>query len=331
MYFQIFNNPNKSNRGDKNPYQGLNKIKNINIGEVIDVNDPNDLGRIKVRIKGSRNKGGDDGILDNDLPWAFPMIPKHLGIKPRVAEAVFIFFIDNSTMHADRLYVGPINSQPQYLERDPYYFTALSPFTFGSEEPNVSVRTIPEILGVFPNEDDVSIQGRYNTDITQKKNEVLLRAGKFTVTTKTTENPYGFKFNTDTQAYIQIKNDAVIQPSTNQQEGKRGTVTNIVANKINLLTHEFGSPRFILTDQETLISDTELAKILQEAHQVPFGDVLLQYLQLLKNAFLNHVHNGNGNTPTDLNASGNQLSVKAFSDNAKALEAAMLSKNIRIN
>lgn len=327
MYFQIFNGPNKSTRGDKNPYQGLNKLKNISLGEVIDVNDPNYLGRIKVRIKGSRNKGGDDGIADSDLPWAFPMIPKHLAIKPRLGEAVFVFVIDESVKHADRLYVGPINSQPQYLERDPYYFTALAGFTFGSEQPNINVRTIPEIIGVFPNEDDVSIQGRYNTDITQKKNEVLIRAGKFTVTNPTTQNPYGFKFNGNTQGYIQIKNDVVVQPETNQ----KGTVTNIVSNKINLLTHDNGSPRFNLADQEMLITDDELANILKEAHQVPFGDILLQYLILLKNAFLNHVHNGNGNPPTDLNASGNQLSVKAFSDNAKALEATMLSKNIRIN
>jgi hypothetical protein len=27
---------------------------------------------------------------------------------------------------------------------------------------------IPELIGVFPNPEDVSIQGRYNTDITQK-------------------------------------------------------------------------------------------------------------------------------------------------------------------
>jgi hypothetical protein len=51
--------------------------------------------------------------------------------------------------------------------------------------------------------------------------------------------------------------------------------------KINL-THENGSPRFNLTNQDNLISDSELDKMLSEAHQLPFGDVLLEYLRLLK-------------------------------------------------
>jgi hypothetical protein len=35
--------------------------------------------------------------------------------------------------------------------------------------------------------------------------------------------------------------------------------------------------------------------------RLPFGDVLLEYLKLLKEALFSHVHNGNGNTATDFN------------------------------
>jgi hypothetical protein len=55
-----------------------------------------------------------------------------------------------------------------------------------------------------------------------------------------------------------------------------------------------------VTNNENLISDSELKNIIIEidggAHRLPFGDVLLEYLKLLKEALFSHVHNGNGNT-----------------------------------
>ena len=56
-----------------------------------------------------------------------------------------------------------------------------------------------------------------------------------------------------------------------------------MANKINLITLADGSPNFNVLNQENLISDDELANILKGAHQLPLGDVLLEYLILLKN------------------------------------------------
>jgi hypothetical protein len=51
----------------------------------------------------------------------------------------------------------------------------------------------------------------------------------------------------------------------------------------------------------------------------------------MKECIFSHVHNGNGNPPTDLTASGNKQSVEAFKKKADELEKSMLSKNIRIN
>jgi len=103
-----------------------------------------------------------------------------------------------------------------------------------------------------------------------------------------------------------------------------------VANKINLITHG-GSPSFNTTNQVDLISEEEMLRILLTAHQVPYGDVLLDYLKLLKNALLSHVHNGNGKTATDLIAGGEIQDVDEFKKNAARLEDTMLSKNVRIN
>jgi hypothetical protein len=307
------------------------KISFIRLGTVIDINDGTGMGRIKVRIKGPVTNGGDDSIDNTQLPWSFPLLPKHLNVKPKKDELVFIFTFDNEKEITDRLYLGPIISQDQNLNFDSALSTASAGFSFGSVAPNQSIANLPQLKGVFPNQEDVSIQGRYNTDITQKNNEIVIRAGKFEVIPSNNNAPYNFTYNTRTQAFIQIKNDINIPSVENQNTTEKGSVTNIVANKINLITHKDGSPRFNVTNQNNLISDEELTTILTEAHQLPFGDVLLEYLKLLKEALFAHVHNGSGNPPTDLTISGNKQALAIFKSKADELERNMLSKNIRIN
>jgi len=338
MYF-IDEGTNKTPRGGKSVYQNLDAFKTIEIGIVKSVDDKENLGRIKVRVQGPKSRGGDNNTPDDKLPWCFPLIPKSISIQPKVGEAVFIFSFGKDKTLIDRMYIGPIISQSQNLNFDPFFNSALAGFTFANQTPGKSVGDIPQIKGVFPDPKDVSIQGRYNTDITQKDNEIVIRAGKFKSYKPDQNNPFNFAFNASTQAYIQIKNDVVIsnqeiksnstivstQPSTTIFETEeRGTITNIVANKINLLTHSGGSPRFNLTNTDNLISDKEMVDILKDAHPLVFGDDLLTYLKLLKDALFFHVHNGNGNP-----SSGESL--VQFREKAEGLEKAMLSKNIRIN
>jgi len=330
MFF-TYEGTNKINRSESSPYDNVSSFKYLKNGVVTSITDDMGLGRIKIRIKGSVTAGGDDGVTDENLPYAFPMIPKHVSITPKVGEAVWVFVLGKTKQHSDRLYIGPIVSQLDKLNKDDGLGSALAGFSFGPMAPRVNVDTIPQIKGVFPNIEDISIQGRYNTDITQKTNEIIIRAGKFEKITPNKNNPYPFQFNTKTQSFIQLKNDFQIVKTSSNEKGSIGSVTNIVANKINLITHKEGSPRFNTLNQENLIDDDEMYRILEEAHQLPFGDVLLDYLRLLKDAVLNHVHNGSGNPATDLSASGNKLAVATFKAKAEDLEKAMLSKNIRIN
>jgi hypothetical protein len=306
------------------------------------VYDESGMGRIKARIKGTVPDGGDGNLptfsKNNDgkeVPYAFPLLPKHLSTIPKVGEVVWIFVMGRNTYSADRLYIGPIISQLDKLDEDRFKAaTSERPFSFGQLTPGAPVLTddttneqIPELIGVFPKHEEISIQGRYNTDITQKRNEVVIRAGKFEASNS---NKYKIAFNSKTQGFIQIKND-VSYPSSNGSEGNdKGSVTNIVANKINLLTHRDGAPAITINNND-LISNDELKMILSDAHQLPFGDILLQYLQLLKEAIFYHVHNGNGNPSTDLSGSGNCQPIAALKAQADDLEKRMLSKNIRIN
>lgn len=331
MYFNINDGRSSLARGQSGDYDDVSNFKYLKYGVVVSTKDEYGLGRIKVRINGTAATGGDKNTSDADLPYASPMIPKHLQVTPKVGEAVWVFVFDKNRQHTDRLYVGPITSQLDRLTYDDGKLTAFRGFSFGAMLPNTNIDDIPQLVGVFPNKEDISIQGRYNTDITQKTNEIVIRAGKFESAPTTSNNPYPFIFNTKTQAYIQIKNDTSLSRNQEGGAGEKGTITNIVANKINLITHKDGSPRFNVTGQDNLISEDEMFRILEEAHQLPFGDVLIEYLKLLKEALFAHVHNGNGNPATDLTASGNKQALATFKSRAEDLEKSMLSKNIRIN
>ena len=84
---------NKHVRGDKNQYKDSNTFQYLKYGEVMSIDDPNSLGRIKVWIKGSISNGGDDEIKSDitKLPWCYPLLPKHISIQPKVGEGVWIF------------------------------------------------------------------------------------------------------------------------------------------------------------------------------------------------------------------------------------------------
>jgi hypothetical protein len=303
----------------------INKTRNIQIGVVCDIDDPYSLGRIKVSIGGPANKGGDSESTIDELPWCYPMLQKFFISTPKVGELVFVMYPDESKKHSYRLYFGPILSSPTNLEYEDGNSTALTPFEFATQGEYKPISSVPALKGVYPTNTDIAIQGRYNTDLIFKKNQILIRAGKFVEVAENQNNPYGVQFNDVNPAYIQIKNDIKIT-----QENSVSAV-NIVANKINLLTHKDGSPRFNLANQEDQLNDEELLKILQTAHPLPFGDILIQYLILLKNAFQNHVHSSNGTPPCDLTIGGQGLPVKEFQDKSKDLENRMLSKNIQIN
>ena len=282
-------------------------------GLVVSNKDNIDANRIIVRIDGV-----DDHILDSNLPYAFPMVQKFLHSVPNIGERVMVFVPDISNPFIDRLFLGPLISQPQKLKNDNQPFSAESALSSGVKEPNEAPSTIPESKGVYPSNKHISIQGRDNSDIIFKPKEALIRAGQFDINYLSGEIP---KFNKVNPSYIQIKHDV----SLSEDSSERGGVINLVSNKINLLTHKNGNPRFNLNDQDSNILESELQKILKEAHPLVFGDNLIEYLKMLKDAFLNHVHSYPGLKPQDLSGENGIDTYRTYN-----LES-LLSKNIRIN
>lgn len=273
----------------------LNYLK---FGIVVSLSDNFDGDRIKVHIRGIDPVN----YQIDDLPYAFPLLPKLFYIKPKIGETVFVFVQEPSDFNGgDRFFLGPIISQPHKYEIDTIGARAF--LKSGSLTPEPAPSMNPENRGVQLKNEDVGIIGRGSTDIVAKPNEIRLRAGKSLDLRK---------LNKENPSYIQVKHNT----ATN-----KGSV-NIVSNEINLLSHN-GVDKFNLVDPEFLINDEEYKKIIEKAHVLPFGDVLIEFIGLFIKAFSSHVHAYNG-LPPDLK----QIELK----NLLSFELDKInSKNIRIN
>ena len=296
-----------------------------------------DTHSIRVRIVGSKY---DNRVPDAQLANCFPMIPKHLNIVPKVGEMVMVMVFGEDEKHGDRWYMGPIISSEEHLNKDLFAGTATSNLANGLEFPTREISNITTAKGLFENPQNVVIEGRLNTDIIQRPDEILLRVGKGKIEIEPT-------FNNVNPGYIQIKHGIITLPkpkftlntwfkTIGLDLHEEASVMNIVSNKINLLTYKGGAPEFDnLTNVNKYgvadyISDEQLTTILEEAHPLVFGDTLVEYLQLLRDALEQHCHNGNGNEWTDRTDRGTEA-VATYLKEAVRLEKDMLSKNIRIN
>jgi hypothetical protein len=177
-----------------NDSTNTNVIPIIRVGEVKSVADVTKSGRIKVKITGVDKNENDNSLID-----CVPLLPKYLTILPKVGECVFVFqyeYNDSSptaSFNTKRFWVGPLITQPTKLSGEDYN-SAQSILPDGYEklkDPNIDT-------GVIGNDEDITLQGRYNTDIIQKDKEVWLRVGK------SLEGKPN-KFNDKNLGYVQLK------------------------------------------------------------------------------------------------------------------------------
>ena len=107
----------------------------------------------------------------------------------------------------------------------------------------------------------------------------------------------------------------------------------IVADKINLIGTHTTDPETkeipvtenkdtTAEEKDNLISDTAMKELLNKAHRVPYGDTLIEFLDILRTAFAKHVH------PFPTMAPCNDENMKAVA--TYDLEGT-LSDNVRIN
>jgi hypothetical protein len=272
--------------------------RTIYYGEVVDIVDPTDGGRIKVKIPDLDNKTG-----NAELPWCYPMIPKFFHIFPKIGEYVRVFIEDIKYPQRSRYWEGPVISQLQKIEKDTIY-TALSTTNMGLTLPLPAISTFPDAAGVYPSLEDIAILGRVNTDITLKVNEVQIRAGQH-------ENGGVFKLNVQNPATFNM----VFEPNQSQTSYYSNTI--LQSDKIAIISHD-GKPQF----KAARLTAEDRAEIFDKGHPIPRGDVLVEALNIIRNALIQHIHGYSG-LPADKTAIINSLESLNFDG--------MLQKNIVIN
>ena len=166
--------------------------KNIiwDYAEVVDINDPYDAGRIKVRIPVIDNV---DTTPQNQfllfeqggLPWCEPLLPKYLNVVPELGQLVKIIVFNTNDKKMRRQYVGPVIGQqtPQDLLNSTYDTAKIKVESSGyvgrwSDNPKASDGD----WKIYPNKTDIAFLGKKNTDIILRNkgffDEIQLRAGK---------------------------------------------------------------------------------------------------------------------------------------------------------
>ena len=256
----------------------------VKIGQIESLDDNSDGLRVKVRLE------QDKGISNENLPYAFPLLPKTLQSIPKIGEAVFVITSKLNNKNSIRYYIGPIISQPQFMYNDQYDYgigQATSLLQGAYTSPKEAISRYNSTKGAYPKINDIALIGRKSEDIILKDDEIDIRCGIRAKGDNKEENLSGYVFmNTLNPAYIQLKFKNGIGYSKKQEAD---SVINVVADKINLISHK-DVHSFNLTDQDDLIKSNELDNIMSQLHQLPYGDVLVDTLKKIVNALITHVH-----------------------------------------
>lgn len=262
----------------------------IKLGQVESVEDAADGLRVKIRL-------GTDGNepLEN-LPYAFPLLPKTFQSVPKVGEGAFVITMLSANKKSQRFYIGPIISQPQFQEECEYEHgrgNATSLLEGGHMEPLGRISKNKDTWGAFPDISDVAVVGRGSQDVVMRSNkettsdEIDIRCGIRQNPPTKDKNIIGkVIFNSTDPAYIQLKYKKSL---TNENLQATNSMINLVAGKVNIISTQ-DENQFKLTNTKELIKEEDLDNIMSKLHRLPHGDTLIELLDIIIKAILSHVH-----------------------------------------
>lgn len=282
----------------------------IRMCEVVSVDDPTDGNRIKVRVSPR-----EDFTPIDKLPWCVPLLPQMMHIKPKVGECVLIITAVAGRDMTMRYYIGPVISEVAHMHEEPALDAKrVSPTNTERHDP-ATTNDVDATQGSLPKNEDIAMMGRKNSDIILTDDDVRVRCG---VKLVKPEKERGFVFNTANPSYLKLK---YYEDGLDEQKRVHSTAT-LVADKINLIGN-VGKDQFYDTrNPEDLISDDVMRDMIEKAHQLPFGDILVDFLSKFRTAFLVHTHPKEMMIPCQ---EGTYNSVKEFKLDS------ILSDNVRIN
>lgn len=266
----------------------------VQYGHVANTDDDLDGMRIKVRLN-------QDRVKDSDLPYAFPLLPKTIQTMPKRGEGVLVFTMELGNNESQRFYIGPIISQPQYFSYDKYYILGGNEYQqaasllkgAGSASPVGGISWCDATKGAFPDKESVAIVGRESEDIELKDGEIDIRCGIRQEGDLGVDGKDIFGkvcFNGQDPAYIQLKfnNEGVVYaPKANMTASN--SIINMVAGKINLVsTNDLAYTEQVGWDQ--MLDSSHFSPLMEQLHQLPWGDKLVEYLELMRTMFCEHTH-----------------------------------------
>lgn len=248
-----------------------NDSRTVFWGEVIEVDEFNN---VKVRIPNL-----DNSVLNEDLPFTYPLIPKFIHFNPKIGEVVRVFIDDPNFPQRSRYWIGSVFSDLRNINYCNRY-DAFATTNLKTSTTRKTLDTIPDSKGVFPNLDDIALLGRNNTDLILRENQLELRAGKHELNDVTKLNK---------------KNPATLKLNFRSTDNKNNQISDalLLADRIALISHD-GIPKFKSYDQD----EEDIQKIFDEGHPLTRGDVLVKMLNIIRNTIINHIH-GYNTLPAD--------------------------------
>lgn len=255
----------------------------IRFARVESVIDDKDGLRIKARLTPEENN-----LELDEIPYTFPLLPKHLHINPKIGECVLIILGVSNHIKSNRFFIGPLISQEYNIGFES--FNSAKKLLNGTSPilPLPDTKNNPKNNGTIPKREDIVIQGRDNADLILKPSEVRLRCG-FKAYPGLNGTYTSLEFNREDLAYMQMRYAKQIKDENGKKRGY-GSVINLVANKINLLSHETNSQGYELNNPDDLITDATINKINEKAHPMVYGDVLVNILNKFIKLFEIHQH-----------------------------------------
>lgn len=275
----------------------------IQYGHVADTYDDLDGMRIKVRLN-------QDRVNDSELPYAFPLLPKTIQSMPKRGEGVLIFTMELGNNQSQRFYIGPIISQPQFFDYDKYYILGGNEYQqaasllkgAGSSTPVGGISRYSDTWDAFPQKESVSLVGRKSEDIQLNANEIGIRCGIRKESDKSNNDVFGnVILNTVDPAYIQLKyNDGGLVYGGDEKTNAN-SIINVVAQKINLVSpSDLSYPSHTSNGKASeglerfsthgMLGNDDFSDLMEQLHQLPWGDRLVEYLELQRKMFCEHSH-----------------------------------------
>lgn len=237
--------------------------------------------RIKVQIPTVDTTNDPD-----DWPWVFPLLPKHININPKLHETVLVIMQDTDKTRGNRYFIGPLINQQYFLNfADKNNAGSLIESEMGRwrQQPHFKLNPVNE--GTVPDREDIALQGRENADLILKPHELQLRCG-FKLNPNDPIPQNRLAFNKIDPAFIQMKYDNF----RDEFDKPYSSVVNIVADRINLLSHDSPEAFNLAEGKGYLIDAEKQLKICNAAHPLAYGDKLIEFLKLFISLFRNHTH-----------------------------------------